>query len=148
MENIKSISSEWIKEESLLITHLNVKATEEDIQYWKETLASALNLVEANSGFKLLVDLYGYEGATMDAHKAMRTVIPSTLADYNFRAGYLGLFDNVEITLKKTRGITCTAAAHVHQDATKINLYQERFARENERFFTDYAAALNWIRSL
>lgn len=131
-----------------MITHLNVKATEGDIYHWKGTLQGALSLIEPGSSFKMLVDLYGYVGATTEAHKAMRTVIPSTLANYNFRAGYLGLFEDVEIELIKTDGISCIAVAHVHQDETKISLYEERFSRENERFFIEYNLALQWIQSL
>jgi hypothetical protein len=46
----------------------------------------------------------------------MRTVIPSTMGNYGFRAGYLGLFEGVEIELLKIRGISCIAAAHVQQE--------------------------------
>ena len=148
MVKVDAISSEWVKEERLLITHLNGKATEEDIHYWEVTLQRALDLIEPFSNFKMLVDLYGYEGATTSAHKVMRTVIPSTLANYNFRAGYLGLFEDAAVELIKTKGVSCVAAAHVHQDETKIGLYEERFSSVNERFFTNYQAALTWITAL
>jgi len=44
------------------------------------------------------------------------------------------------------RGIECKAMANVHQDETKMADYEKRFSKAYERYFTDSAAALNWIK--
>ncbi len=44
--------------------------------------------------------------------------------------------------------IRCTGAAHIHQDATKIEKYESLFGRDNERFFTDPTLAEEWILQL
>lgn len=60
---------------------------------------------------------------------------------------YVDLFeeDAKKLVLSVTRGITCIAAAHCHQDAGKIERYQSHYSRPNEHFFTDPEKAEKWI---
>ena len=80
--------------------------------------------------------------------KKSRVIVPSTLDDYGFRVGYLGLFPEAQVTLRNTRGIQCVAAVHVHQDETKINNYDKQFGNSTERFFTDPHVAKKWIDAI
>ncbi len=100
------------------------------------------------TAFTMIVDLRGYEVRDIAAHKEMRTVIPLTLADYGFRTALLDLFDPVDLPLRPARGSICIAVAHVHHDADKMTLYDDRLGRENERFFTDYATADAWLQAI
>ncbi|BDA77525.1 hypothetical protein LPTSP3_g04550 [Leptospira kobayashii] len=142
----KVIENKWIPEQKLLISHLDGAMDIEDIAAWESSLHQCLNQIEENGTFKIFVNLYGFSGANVEAHKRFRSVIPETLANYGWRVGYLDLFEEAkDLQLKNHRGIQCLAAVHVHQDATKIEKYEENFSRENEHFFTDPARAKEWI---
>ncbi len=93
--------------------------------------------------------MYGFKAVDIDAHKRFRTVIPLTLADYGWKVGYVNLFEDEAQTMiiRKIRGITCIAAAHAHQDETKMNLYEEKFSCNKERFFSDPIQARLWIEN-
>lgn len=116
-----------------------------DVRRWKASLERELARIPDGARFRLVDDLSGYEIADLEAHKERRVVMPLTLAAYGFRTALLDLFDPVELPITTTRGIACVAVAHVHHDAEKMRQYNERIARENERFFTDAASAEVWI---
>lgn len=132
----------------ILTTRLTGTVTTADVARWKESLARDAEQIPDGGTFRLLLDLRGYEPADPDAHKAMRVVIPLFLADYGFRTALLDLFPGTELPLHNLRGITCTAFANVHHDATKMATYEERLARANEHYFTDADAARAWLESL
>ncbi|HEX6096444.1 MAG TPA: STAS/SEC14 domain-containing protein [Thermoanaerobaculia bacterium] len=129
----------------ILTTRLTGITTTDDVRRWKESLERDAANVPDGGTFKLLLDLRGYEPADVDAHKAMRVVIPLFLAGYGFRTALLDLFPGTELRLQNLRGITCTAFANVHHDATKMQSYEESLARGNERYFTDVEAARVWL---
>jgi len=137
----------WYPEEQLLITHLSGRVGSLDVERWKQSLDTSLSAIPDNGAFKIMVNLYGFKASDFEVHKKYRVIIPSLLADYGHRTGYLALFPEVEVPLTYTRGIICQAAVHVHQDATKINDYDTRFRSANERFFTDPVQAERWIRA-
>lgn len=145
---ITTAETTWDTAENLLVTRLQGDITVEDVRRWQTSLQSALSQIAPEGEFKLIVDLYGYELKDIAAHKEMRTVIPLTLADYGFRTALLDLFDPVELPLHKTRGIICQAVAHIHHDAYKMAEYERRLGRANERFFTDYEQAKEWIQTI
>ena len=145
---ITTAETTWDAAQKLLITRLYGDITVETVRHWQASLQRALSQIEADSEFKMIVDLYGYELKDIAAHKEMRLVIPLTLANYGFRTALLDLFDPVELPLQKTRGITCRAVAHIHHDAYKMAEYERRLGRENERFFTEYDQALAWIQKI
>ena len=60
----------------LLTTRLTGVVTTEDVQRWKESLERDAAAIPDGGTFKLLLDLCGYEPADIEAHKAMRAVIP------------------------------------------------------------------------
>jgi hypothetical protein len=120
----------------------------EDAVRWEEGLQQALAQIGDNGSLKLLVDLAGYELHDMQAHKAMRVVVPQVLAAYGVRAAVLDLYPEAEITLTRTRGIVCRAVANVHHDADKMAEYERTVGRSHQRFFTNAADARAWLLSL
>lgn len=149
MEPLKKITtSQWYPEEKLLETILSGDVDEDDIVRWENSLEKATNQIPEGSTFKCLVNLHGFTAININAHKRYRTIIPLTLAKYNWKVGYVDLFEEAsQLTFSKNRNIQCLAAVHVHQDETKISKYEEKFGRDNEHFMTDPDKAKAWIRS-
>lgn len=148
METLSIVTeSTWIPENQLLITHISGDVSLEDVERWEQTLNSALQQIPDNTLFKILVNLHGFTAINIEAHKRFRTIIPITLAQYNWKAGYVNLFEEEaqKLELHSIRGIRCVAAAHVHQDATKMERYESNFSHEKEHYFTDPDEAKAWI---
>lgn len=145
----KITTTNWYPEQELIITHISGLLNEEEIASWEKTLYSALDKIPDNGKFKILVNLHGFKAASFPAHKRFREIIPFTLAKYGWKTGYIELFEEEakNFTTTVTRGINCFAAAHCHQDETKIHLYEEHYSRNNEHYFTDPAKALAWIKT-
>jgi hypothetical protein len=137
--------STWLKNEKLIVTRISGTATAEDVSRWKSSLLFALEQVPDNDVFKIMVDLHGFKAVNFDVHKQFRVIVPETLANYDWRVGYLDMFPEAQIELKSTRGIRCIAAVHVHHDESKIKNYDDNYSRFNERFFNDPAVARQWI---
>jgi len=140
--------STWDAARRLLVTRLQGTVGTDDVRRWIDGLHRELDRIADDTRFNIIVDLHGYEPGDLGAHKEMRTVVPLTLTRYGFRTAFFDLFDPVDVPLERTRGITCVAAAHVHHDADKMDEYNHRIGRPNERFFTDYRAAEAWIEAL
>ncbi|SJZ31954.1 hypothetical protein [Sediminibacterium ginsengisoli] len=147
MVSTKITASSWHSEKRLLITHISGDIEKEDIEQWEASFRNALDQIEDNSTFKIFINMHGFKAVNLDAHKRFRAVIPLTLADYGWKTGYLGLFEEEAktMTFKNTRGIQCVGAAHSHQDETKMELYETRFSSDRERFFTNPEEAMQWI---
>lgn len=139
--------STWLKNEKLIVTRISGTATAEDVTRWETSLLAALEQISDNGVFKIMVDLHGFKAVNFEVHKQFRVIVPKTLADYDWRVGYLDLFPEAQIELKSTRGVRCMAAVHVHQDESKIRNYDDNYSRYNERFFTDPAVARQWIET-
>ncbi|MBL7933509.1 MAG: hypothetical protein JNL60_16510 [Bacteroidia bacterium] len=146
----KTTETHWYPEKRLLVTHISGDLEKEDIEHWERTLEEGLGKIENNSRFKIFVNLHGFKAADIDAHKRFRAIIPSTLANYGWKVGYVNLFEEEAktMTFKTTRGIKCTAAAHSHQDESKMELYETKCSSEREHFFRDPAEARDWIENL
>jgi hypothetical protein len=143
---MKNLDSIWVANDQLLVTRLSGNATIPDIEQWESSFYAALESIDQGQKFKILVDLYGFTAIDVEAHKRYREIVPRTLAQYGWRVGYLEMFEEAnELRLRLKRGIRCTAAAHVHQDATKIEKYQSLFGTAREQFFTDPMLAREWI---
>jgi hypothetical protein len=140
----------WIPEKQLVVTHLSGEAEQTGIETWEASLQEALAQIPDDSTFRILVNIHGFQAADLEAHKTFRTIVPLTLAAYGWKVGYVNLFEEEakNLVYTSTRGIKCVAAAHCHQDATKIERYQTRFGRPNEQFFTDPEQARRWLESL
>ncbi|PJZ31583.1 hypothetical protein [Leptospira kmetyi] len=148
METVKITKTEWFPEQKLISTRIGGKVETEDIEIWEKSLMDSLAKIEDNGTFKIFVNLHGFEAADLNAHKRFRTIIPRTLSDYGWKVGYVDLFEeSKQMSFQNRRGIRCVAAVHVHQDATKIDSYEEKFGKENEHFYTDPARASEWIES-
>jgi hypothetical protein len=149
MEQSKIIGTQWLPEEKLIITQITGDVTQEDISDWEKGLHNCLKKIEDNSSFKIFVNLFGFKAIDIEAHKSFRGIVPLTLADYGWKVGYVDLFDEASsMIFKNERGIKCVAAAHTHQDASKIEQYENRFGRKEEHFFTDQKKAEEWIKSI
>lgn len=144
---MKITETRWDAEQALLVTRIQGAVAATTVEQWADNLQSTLAHLADNTSFKLIVDLYGYEPQTISAHKAMRTVIPLTLARYGFRTALLDLFESADLSLAQERGIQCTAVAHVHHEVDKMTEYEHRLGRATERFFIDYQQAEAWIRT-
>lgn len=77
----------------LLETGLAGTVQSDDVEAWTVELTRALDGLPDDSTFALIFDLRTYESGTLDAHKAMRTVIPDALARHGMRPAYIDLFD-------------------------------------------------------
>lgn len=135
------------RKRSIILTRLCGAASTGDIDAWGHSLREALSDIPDGASFRILVDLYGFTAGNFETHKYFRTIIPVTLAQYGWKVGYVDLFEQQASMLQysTTRGISCTAAAHVHHDATKIDLYQSHFSTSREGFFTNTQTALRWL---
>ncbi|MEJ8843685.1 hypothetical protein WG954_14940 [Lacibacter sp. H375] len=142
----KIIDVKWHSSQQMLVAKLSGKLNAEDIRHWNNLLLGAMDNLNDNSVFKIVVDLHGFEAEDMEVHKQFRTIIPALLADYNYRIGYLDMFPEANIELKQTRGIRCIAMANVHHNAEKMLDYQTRFGNEHEHYFTESDMALAWIK--
>jgi hypothetical protein len=143
---MKAKHTEWYPEKSLVVSRLSGNVDKADISEWEKSLLDTLNGMEDHTSFKIFVDLHGFQAADLDAHKRFRGIVPLTLAQYDWKVGYVDLFEEAKtLAFSATRGIRCVGAAHCHQDATKIELYEARFSRAGEHFFTDRQKALDWI---
>jgi hypothetical protein len=143
----KKISTNWYKFNKLLVTEISGKVNLEDVIVWEKSLYKTLEKIEDNTGFKVLVNLHGFQPESIEVHKRFRTIIPAAMADYGWKVGYVNLFEEAaNMKIRSTRGIHCFAAAHVHEDSGKIEHYEYLFGKNNEHFFTDYEKALDWIR--
>lgn len=120
----------------------------EDIDTWKLMIMKAVSEIPDNTEIRTLVNLFGFKAENFEVHKAYRNIIPLLLADFGYRIGYLDMFPEATVELRHHRGIRCVAMANVHQDATKMKDYQERFSNPHEQYFTDQDAAVNWIYGL
>ncbi|TGL97520.1 hypothetical protein EHQ76_14625 [Leptospira barantonii] len=148
MENTIITKSEWSPEQKLISTRIGGKVTIRDVETWEESLKDSLAKIPDNGVFKILINLHGFEAENLEAHKRFRTVIPQILSDYGWKVGYVNLFEeSKQMSFQNMRGIRCLAAVHVHQDATKIDSYEEKFGKENEHFYTDPDRASEWIES-
>ena len=146
-----SSTAVWTRyEESsgLLRTRVHSVLSSEDVARWEEELDVATRALPASATFRMLVDIRGYEVSEQDpsVHRRQRLVVPTFLARRGMEVGFFRLFE-VENTIAAEPDLArCTAVAHVHHDANKLQLYNERLRTEREAFFTDPAEAEAWLR--
>jgi hypothetical protein len=145
----ENIGSEWDGGRRVLTTRLSGVVTVADVDAWKTTLTRAVARIPAGTTFKVLLDLHGYESADIEAHKAMRNVVPLLLASHGMRPAFIDLFDEMpEIQVSAARGSVCTAFANVHHDREKMDTYRRRIGRVDQQFFTLRREAESWLASL
>lgn len=148
MKNI--FTNTWYPKTRVLISELSGDINIDEIEKWEQSLKRLLSKMEPDSQFKIFINLHGLKAIDLVAHKRFRTIVPTILAEYNWKVGYVNLFEDEakDLVLKSDRGITCVAAAHCHDDETKIERYDNMFGKPNERFFTDPVVALDWLNRL
>jgi hypothetical protein len=142
----KVAETSWNAGHKLIETIFSGDVDEDDIAKWERSLHHAINQVPDGTTFKIIVNLYGFKAINIQAHKRYREIIPRLLANYNWKVGYVDLFEeSTQMKFQSIRNINCAAAVHVHQDEEKIKKYEERFSRDNEHFMTDPLKAKDWI---
>ncbi len=135
----------YLADQKLLVTELSGELDQHDVTEWQHSLESTLQQLQADTKFKMLVDLHGFKAVNFEVHKQFREVIPRTLAAHGWYTGYLRMFPETKVNISSTDNIYCVAAAHVHHDETKIRNYSENYTMRNEGFFTDATVARTWI---
>lgn len=145
---MKRTQTSYLKDEKLVITELSGDLNENDIGEWRQSLVEVLRHLGPDTKFKILVNLHGFKAKNFEAHKKFRVVVPQLLAEYGWYVGYLRMFPEATLTIQSNRNIYCLAAAHVHQDETKIRNYAENYSMRNEGFFTDPDEARKWIDAI
>lgn len=150
MHRKKITETIWYPKNCLLVTQISGILETAAVEAWETSLRNALDQIGDNSSFKIFVNMHGFTAANFETHKRFRSVVPLTLADYNWKVGYVDLFEDAakHMTYQRKRGITCAGAAHAHHDGTKMDLYETRFGREKEHFFHDPVQASTWIENL
>lgn len=133
----------------LLVTELHGTVDVDEVQRWADALLTEVDALPTGGRFRLLFDLTGYEPASLEAHKAMREVVPRVLARHGLLPAVAGLFPEMpdpEVTVE--RGVVVEAFANVHHDPTKMARYEELIATPTQRFFTDRRQAEGWLRTV
>lgn len=138
----------YIAEQQLIVTELSGELDLNDVEQWKQELHQVLNQLAPGTKFKILVNLHGFKAQNFEVHKKFRDTIPLTLADCGWYVGYLRMFPEAVITIRSVNNTYCLAAAHVHQDETKIRNYADNYSMLNEGFFTDPMEARQWIEAI
>ncbi|MCG6143586.1 hypothetical protein [Leptospira bandrabouensis] len=142
------IYTKWEKETALITTRISGAVTETEVTKWKQGLEKTFEEIPKGTKFKIFVNFYGLNPATVSAHKSYRDTIPLLLSKYNWRIGYLDLFEEAkDLKLTSENGTECIAAVHCHHDSYKINEYERRFGKETEHFFDDPEKSESWIRN-
>lgn len=142
------IYTKWEEQSSLVITRISGAVTETEVSEWKQSLEKTFAEIPAGTKFKIFINLHGLNPASVSAHKSYRDIMPLLLSRYNWRIGYLDLFEEAEnLELTSENGIECLAAVHCHHDSYKINEYENRFGKDSEHFYDDPEKSESWIRS-
>lgn len=139
------MNTSYIAEQQLIITELSGEVDMPDVEQWQQGLQQVIAQLEPGTKFKILVNLHGFKAQNFEVHKKYRNTIPLALADCGWYVGYLRMFPEAEVFIRSKNNTYCLAAAHVHQDETKIRNYAENYSMLNEGFFTDPIEARNWI---
>lgn len=140
------LSSHLDPSTGVLRTHLTGTVDVDDVAEWVAGLRLAVASVPDGGTFRLLVDLHGYEPASLDAHRDMRLVVPELLAAHGMAPAVAGLFEDAEpVPVTVERGVRCTAMANVHHDPEKMTRYADTVGGPEQQFFHDPAAAEAWL---
>jgi hypothetical protein len=140
------MDTRWDPDRAVLTTQLKGHVDVEDVLTWRVGLTEALQRLPDGTAFRLLLDIDGYEPASLEAHKKMRTVIPEVLLRHGLRPAFLDLFPEAEEpAVSADRGVVCIAFANVHHDGTKMARYDQEIATPTQRFFTSRAEAEAWL---
>jgi hypothetical protein len=135
----------WDASLLLLITRVGRSISLEEVAAYKCNLTATIDTIASGLSFRWLSNARGYEPlANREAHAVYRSIVPKTLAEHGFRTSLLDLYD-CEVAVTCVRDVTCRALAHVHHDAEKMMIFDERFGRDNERYFSDENAARRWL---
>ncbi len=117
---------------------------ESEVARWAELLDRAFAWIPDGTEVVVLSNLHGYEPASIDAHEAMRAVLPARLAAHGFRTSLIDVAGG-SIDVRTNPRIVISKVAHVHHDATKMASYEATAGSERERYFHDPAYANAWL---
>lgn len=141
------LGTDWFPDTTTIDTRISGNVNTQEVIFWEQSLHHALAQIPDHGEFRIMVDLFGFKAVDFEAHKRFRAIIPLTLSHYGWKVGYVDLFEEhaTAIHYSNTRGIRCFAAAHAHQDETKIGLYERSYSRTDEHYFTDPVEARKWL---
>ncbi len=146
---MSAVTSRWDPIRAVLVTELRGPVDVAEVAAWRDGLQMEVDRIPDGTRFRLLLDLTGFEPAGLDAHKAMRTVVPCLLLAHGLRPAFLDLFPEMaEPEIRTERGVVCVAFPNVHHDPDKMGRYEERIATGNQRFFTSRAEGEEWLSSV
>ena len=132
---------------AVIVTRLHGTVSRAEVEAWAAALQADVDAVPDGSTFRLLFDLTGYEPADLEAHKAMRLVVPELLARHGMRPAVADLFPELPppaVTVE--RGVVVERFANVHHDPDKMGRYEAQVSTPAQRFFTDRSQAEAWLR--
>lgn len=130
-------ATRWERERRLLVTELGGPVSAATVEGWRRGLWSEVDRMPDGTWFRLLLDLTGYEPASLDAHKQMRTVVPELLVAHGMRPAFVDLSPEApEPVLRCDRDVVCVAFANVHHDPTKMARYEEQIATPEQPFLS------------
>ena len=69
--------TEWLPDESLIITELKGPVDVAAIEAWELSLRGTLDQLPDNTAFKILVDLVGLAPVDVETHKRYRSIVPA-----------------------------------------------------------------------
>lgn len=150
MENLENeYYTVWSETDHLMMTRLSGNISIQEVKEWESGLLNAFKQLKENTKFKMFVNIHGFKATDISTHKYFRDIIPLLLSKYNWRVGYLNLFEEAkDLPITMVNGIECIAAVHCHDDETKIKKYQDNFGTKFEKFSTNPIMALRWIKSI
>jgi hypothetical protein len=117
-----------------------------DMTPYRDALRGALAQISSGSTFVWLSSAVGYDVRENRAvHAELRSILLVTLAAHGFRTSLLDLYEGVDLSIRRRRGITCRAIAHVQHPRERVDASNEQFGRPNEWYFSDEGVALEWL---
>ena len=135
----------WDARARLLTTCVRCALSVDEVTDYDNALSRVIATIPDGTRFIWLSDATGYEAlANRAGHEVYRVILPRTLAEHGFRTSLLDLYDG-ELPITCVRGVECVAIAHIHHDAEKMGIFDERFARDDERYFSEVDVGRRWL---
>lgn len=131
----------------LLTTRLTGRIGPEEARAWQHDLQQQVAATPPGATIRLLVDQTGYQPASLDAHRVVRTVLPQLLADCGLAPALADLIGEPGPAVETRPARRILACALVHHEEFKMAELDRAVGRPDQRFFSDRDAALEWLRS-
>jgi hypothetical protein len=135
----------WEGQGEFLSTRVRRALSVDEANEYSRVLDMAIARLLPGTGFVWLSNSSGYEPlANRGGHAVYRSILPKVLAEHGLRTSLLDMYEG-EVLIEHSFEVTCRAVAHVHHDADKMAIFDGRFGRANERYFSDEDLARDWL---